>query len=304
MACLIPEGLARTVRGVYGDAGDDWLAALPELVAELSERWKLRVASPFPNLTYTWVAPAMLPDGSPVVLKVGVPDRELRAGIAALHCFDGRGAVRLLAADPERGAQLLERAAPGRPLATHADDEAATRIAAAVMQRLWRPLPAEHPFPTVTQWAGGLARLRAMYDGGTGPLPARLVAEAEALFRDLLASAAPPLLLHGDLHHDNIVAATREPWLAIDPKGVAGEPAYEAAALLRNPYRRLAGNPDAPRLLDHRLAVLSEVLGIERARLRGWGIAQTVLSAWWSLEDGGDWRPDVVVAMHLSALPE
>ncbi len=168
-----------------------------------------------------------------------------------------------------------------------ADDEEATRLAAGVMQQLWRPVPVAHPFPTVARWAAGLGRLRRRFDGSTGPLPAPLVEQAEALFADLLASAAGPVLLHGDLHHWNILAATRAPWLALDPKGVVGEPAYEVGALLRNRLPRRIETAAGRALLARRVAILSEALAIEPSRLLGWGVAVSVLSAWWSIEDHG-----------------
>jgi streptomycin 6-kinase len=153
------------------------------------------------------------------------------------------------------------------------------------MQRLWRPLPGQHPFPTIGRWAQGLDRLRVRYAGGTGPLPLDLVERAEALFDDLLASQAQAMLLHGDLHHENILAATREPWLAIDPKGLVGEPAYEVGALLRNPYPHLLSEPDPAAILASRLDLLAEELALDRQRMLAWAFAQAVLSAWWHVED-------------------
>ena len=206
--------------------------------------------------------------------------------VAALAAFGGRGICRLLELDPGRGAMLLERLRPGRPLAEVEDDEEATAAAAGVMKELWRPPPPGHAFPSVADWAGGLGRLRRRFGGGTGPMPEGLVREAETLFEELLSSEGEPLLLHGDLHQENILSAGRVPWLAIDPKGVVGEATYDTAALLHNP----AGTLDAPnpkRLLERRLDVLSGELGLDRARLRAWGLAQAVLAAYWSLEDGG-----------------
>ncbi len=174
------------------------------------------------------------------------------------------------------------------------------------MRRLWRPLPAEETpwFPSVADWAGGLARYRAQSGGGSaGPLPARLVAEAEALFADLIGSMDAPVLLHGDLHHFNILADGPECWRAIDPKGLIGEPAYEAGALLRNPLPQVLAAPDPRRLLARRLDLLAGELALNRARLRGWGIAQAVLSACWMLEDhGAGWEPVIAFAEHLAAV--
>jgi streptomycin 6-kinase len=301
----LPANFVQIVTTLHEGEGVAWLARLPAIVAECAQRWSLRVEAPFPNLSYHYVAPARCADGTAAVLKLGVPgDTLLARESLALRLYAGRGAARVLAGDPALGALLLERLVPGTPLRDLAlrDDARATAIAAEVMRRLWPPLPAEHPFPSVADWARGLQRLRAHFAGGAGPLPARLVDQAERRFAELLASSAPPVLLHGDLHHANILAAARAPWLAIDPQGVAGEPAYETGALLRNPVPDVAAWPDLPRVLARRVDQLAETLGFERERVRGWGIAQAVLSAWWSIEDhGAGWEPASACAEALAA---
>lgn len=283
---IIPPGFARTTMALHGAAGDAWLADLPKLVARLAARWGLAVAPPFPELSYNYVAPAVMGDGQAVVLKVGVPNRELDAEIAALRHYGGRGAVRLLAADAEAGALLLERLLPGTMLVEERDDDQATAIAAEVMRALWQPAPAEHGFPTVADWAKGLERVRATFDGGTGPFPERLVGLADGLFAELLASEEAPVLLHGDLHHYNILRAERAPWLAIDPKGIVGERGFEVYAWLYNPLPKDDAG-DLRRLLPRRLDIFAERLGLDKRRLAAWGLAGTLLSSWWSYEDQG-----------------
>jgi streptomycin 6-kinase len=193
-----------------------------------------------------------------------------------------------LADDRDRGVLLLERLQPGTMLSTLADDEEATRIAARVMRQLWRPVPPDHPFRTVNDWASGLERMRQHFDGGTGPLPTALVEKAEGLFADLLSSMDGAVLLHGDLHHYNILQAERQPWLAIDPKGIVGEPAYEVGALLRNPIFSFLEWPHLDQITARRVDILAEELGFDRERLLGWGLAQSVLSAWWCIDDHVD----------------
>jgi streptomycin 6-kinase len=280
------DGFCHTIVNLYADKGVEWLNRLPALVAECERRWSVTALAPLEDLSFNYVAPAVGADGRELILKLGVPNPELLTEIEALRLLDGRGCVQLLAADPAQGAMLLERLRPGTPLSSVGDDERATLIAAGVMRQLWRPVPAEHPFPTVARWAAGLGRLRARFDGDTGPLPRTLVERAEALFEELLASMAEPVLLHGDLHHDNILAAERQPWLAIDPKGIIGEPAYEVGALLRNPFPQLLDMPQPGRILARRVDQLTRELGFDRARIVGWGVAQAVLAAWWCLEDG------------------
>jgi streptomycin 6-kinase len=171
------------------------------------------------------------------------------------------------------------------------------------MRQLWRPAPADHPFPTTARWAQGLDRLRAEFGGGTGPFPRKIVEQAESLYNDLLASAGEPVLLHGDLHHFNILTAERAPWLAIDPKGVVGEPAYEIGALLRNPDLDRYTPAEMKILQGRRVELLSAALPVDRARILGWGIAQAVLSAWWDYEDHRrGWEPMVALAEIFAAL--
>ncbi|MDP9238461.1 MAG: aminoglycoside phosphotransferase family protein [Chloroflexota bacterium] len=290
---------SQTIISVYGEAGVAWLKALPELRRACEERWDMRIGPPF-ALSYNYVAPVTLAGGTEAVIKLGPGIAELAHEINALRHFDGRGIVRLLDADPARGVMLLERASPGTPLAELGDDESMTDAAADVMLQLWRPPPSAHSFTTVEDLAAGLRKLRNLFGGGTGPLPADLVEAAESHFRDLLLSTTDPVLLHGDLHHWNIVRAGRQPWLAIDPKGVVGERGYEAGAFLRNHLLHL---PDPKRALAPRVDQLSERLELDREWLIAWGIAHNMLSAWWSVEDhGSGWEAAVSVAQMLKDL--
>lgn len=299
----ISARLAGKMLDLHGPAGAEWLRQLPTVVAECARRWALTVGPPFGDIGYSYVAPVVRGCDGRAVLKVAFLNHEFTSELEALRLYGGRGAAQLLDADPDRGALLLERLEPGTPLTSITDDEQATRIAAQLMRELWRPVPSQHPFPEVAGWGSGLQKLREHFGGGTGPLPAALVEQAEALFVELAGSMAEPVLLHGDLHHGNILAARRQPWLAIDPKGVVGEPAYEVGSLLRNPWSRPLAVPQPARILARRLDVLAEELGIERRRLHGWGLAQAVLSAWWCIEDEGcGWEPAIAYAELLASI--
>ena len=294
----LPAAFRNNVIGAFPN-GAAWLEALPGLIEECASRWGLSVEAPF-ELSFSYVAPARTAAGRQVVLKIAVPNAELSSGIEALRHYDGRGAVRLLDFDRSRGFVLMERLVPGKMLASLEDEERATRIAASVMRMLWRPLPPERSFPTVAQWADGLKKLRFRFGGGTGPFPPRLVAMAESLFAELLSSSESPVLLHGDLHHFNILSTEGGGWLAIDPKGVSGEPAYEAGAFLRNPIPSIFTNP---RIQRRRGEIFAEELGLQEDRILAWGVAQAVLSAWWSLEDSGDgWEAALACAEVLAGL--
>lgn len=282
----IDAAFAQRQIDVFGEAGREWIARLPALIDAWSERWDLRVEAPY-ALSYNYVAPATRADGTRVVLKAGVPRDDIAHEFAALRHWDGDGAVRVYESDLDAGVALLEHVEPGDPIIS-LDDGAATQIAAHLMRRLAaHPSPASHAFPTIEYWGRAFEELRARHDGTSGPLPADIFARGEALYAELAATQAAPVLLHGDLHHWNILSATRESWLVIDPHGVVGEPAFEAGAWMRNPVRHPrihASATEVRALLDRRLRTFAETLGIDRRRLRDWSIAIACLSAAWSDE--------------------
>jgi streptomycin 6-kinase len=296
---------------VFGDDGRDWLERLPRIIEEYGERWDLRIEAPL-ALSYNYVAPATRADGTQAVFKCGVERGPVVCEIAALRHWDGDGAVRLLEADQQAGVFLLDRLSPGVPI-IEIDDAEATRIAARLMRRLWRPLPASQSFPTLADWGEVFRLLRTRHDGGTGDLPATAVARGEELYWHLVNTQGEPIVLHGDLHHYNILSAQREPWLIIDPHGVIGEAAFEVGAWLRNPVggpgepyeeRFLLNQPDPRAVLDRRLRIFAEQLGIERKRLRDWGIAFATISACWSDEAShrAGWEQALAVADLLTTL--
>ena len=286
------RSFAARIRGAFGEAGAAWIERLPSVLDEAALRSGLRILPPFPHMLFNFVAPAVDAGGGRVVVKAGVPRPQLLHEIVALQVYDGRGAVRVIDAWAEHGIFLLEWLEPGVPILEMADDVAATAICAGIVRELTEAGHAyELPvwvgsFPTVAEWSQGLDRLRARFDGGTGPLPSELVTLAERLYAELLSSEEGAVLLHGDLHHVNILSAERAPWLAIDPQGVLGEPAYEVGAWLRNPFEELLRMADPVRVTRRRIDQFRDLLGLDRERVWGWAVAQTVLSAVWDLEDG------------------
>ncbi|MFX3635804.1 MAG: aminoglycoside phosphotransferase family protein [Candidatus Pristimantibacillus sp.] len=289
----IPDAWARTVASVHGERGVLWLADFDSLLRKCEQQWGLELKLPSPyDLSYNFVVPASRRDGTEAVLKLGVPNHESMAEVEALRQFAGRGAVRLLEFDASLGAMLLDIVQPGVTLAESGlHDDEATLAAAGVMRRI--AIPAANigdssiVFPTVENWSRGLSKLRERYNGGTDPLPEGMVIRAEATFRELLASATGELLLlHGDLHHGNLLSSDSDqgPWLAIDPKGVIGEAEYGTIPLLMNELPQ-AGQIDTIR---RRVELLCEALPLNRARILAWGYSHSVLSAWWCVEDGVD----------------
>ncbi|MCA1554011.1 MAG: aminoglycoside phosphotransferase family protein [Chloroflexi bacterium] len=300
----VPEAFARRIAEMHGASGRAWLDDLPALLADCARRWSLTLLPPFPNLTYNYVAPALRSDGEQVVVKVGVPSHpDILSEMDALRIFDGRGCVRMLDADRERLVVLLERLRPGTALSRVNDDGQATTFAAQVMRSLWRPAPTPHAFRTLAQWSGGIFSLRTHPVARAASFPIALVTTAERLCADLLGSTEETMLLHGDLWHDNILAAQREPWLAIDAQGVVGERAADAAALLSSPLPHLLHQPQPARILARRVSQLSEQLDLDRGRLIAWGVVYAVLLAWWYVEDHvDDWEAPLACAELLAAM--
>jgi streptomycin 6-kinase len=284
----IPAAFARTVQETFGEQGTVFLHALPTLIDEAAARWELKRLRPADQLSYHYIVFARRGDAE-VVLKLGVPNRELTSEVHTLRHFGGRGAARLLDSDSGRGMFLLERLLPGLPLATVTDDAEATQIAAELMLQFLRPAPEDSDLLQLPDWLKGFKRFRASHKGGTGPLDAGLFKQAESVAREIMKDEYRPTLLHGDLHHSNILSSGAR-WAAIDPKGVVGPAAYEVGALLLNPRERIKAADDLAGLMRRRIAILAEVLGIEKGRIGRYGIAHAVLSAVWSVEENGDWR--------------
>lgn len=291
------------VRAVWGDAGDAWLVRLPTILAQCAEHWNLVSFAPVAALSYNFVAAVTLRDGREAILKIGVPNPELTTEIQALRCYQGRQAVRLLDADLDNGALLLQRLRPGTPLTTLQDDAAATAIAAQLMRDLPIPAPAEHQLPTLECWATAFAHYRRRFPGNSGPLPPRFLEKALALFGDLQRSAPPSVLLHGDLHHDNILSHGEQGWLAIDPKGVIGDPAYEAARFQHNPLSLFRSSVNLQAVVEQRGEILSALLGIDQTRLFAWAFFDAMLCACWCVEEhSADWRLFLSSAQILDGL--
>lgn len=258
--------------------GADWLRRLPRLVAECADSWSLRVGEPFAGSHVSWVAPAERPDGAPAVLKLNFPEEESEHEAAALAHWDGLGAVRLLAADEGRRALLVERCEPGTQLWAEPDEEKAMRAAAGVLQRLWRPAPARRRFRLLADGASAWARELA-----EAPYERALVDEAVAFLLGPGQDQGEPVVLHQDFHGGNVLRAAREPWLAIDPKPLVGEREFDTASLLRDRRWELRADPHPEARIRRRLDLLAAELGLDRERMRGWGIAHAL--AWDHDED-------------------
>lgn len=228
--------------------------------------------------------------GEALVLKLLPTGSDEYGSAAVLRHWDGVGAVRVVDAAP--GALLLERLTPGADLCDlvrAGRDDAATLILCEVMAKLDRPPPSDLRLRSVADWGRGFARNRAA--ALAVGMPAALIDHGEALFFELCATQAAPVVLHGDLQHYNVIRDAGRGWLAIDPKGILGEPAYETGAMLRNP----TDDPNLfadPAIIARRVTLICGRLGYPRERVLGWCFAQWILSILWAIEDHLDYAPD------------
>lgn len=275
------------MKALYGQKGADWLKALPDLRRSLRERWALENPEPLSQLFYNYLEYAQSPNYGPVVLKIGVLNRELMTEIQALNLYQGGGrAVQLLDYDLDLGALLLERIIPGQDLTSIPDDEEATRIAARSMLALRQPAPEKGDFPSLEEWCQGFARYQDKFQDQSGPLPQEIISRAAALAEDLLASTTQADLLHGDLHHGNLLYREDGSWVVIDPKGVRGDFSAEIGPYIFNPFPGLYQRENLDQVVERRLRIMAEMTGLDLKRLIAWSFCRTVLAAVWSVEDG------------------
>ena len=255
--------------------GRDWLRELPARVSACSSRWKLSLEPPFQQSFVSIVFPARLADGSPRVLKIQYPHPESEHESEALRLWNGKGAIRLFDFDPAHHALLLERCRPGDHLSTIGASQA-LEVLVGLLPRLW--VPAGVPFRSLSDEAAGwLQELPVTWDRAGQPFERELLEGALDAIARLRPTQREQVLLHQDLHGDNVLRAEREPWLVIDPKPLIGEKAFSLAPIIRA-YEFGHSSAD----VIHRLDTLSAALRVDRERARLWALAQTLA---WSFAD-------------------
>lgn len=254
-----------------------WLHRLPTVVRELVRRWSLTLGPPLDSdeATASWLAPAERAGGTRAILKLGLPHMEADHEIAGLRFWAGDPTVRLLEADEDRNAMLLERCEPGTVLRTLPEPEQ-DEVLARLLRRLWRPPAAPHPFRPLSVMTA-LWSEETRRSGIAGSADPGLVREGLRLLEELPASAPEEVLLATDLHAGNVLRARREPWLVIDPKPFVGDPAYDATQHLLNCVGRLRADPAAT------IERFAGLLGLESDRVRLWLFARA------AAEPGAPW---------------
>lgn len=262
-----------------------WVDALPGIVELIMRQWRIRPDGDATNGHCSLVIPVRTAEDAAAVVKIGFPDEESEHEHLALRRWGGRGAVRLLSADPHQRALLLERLEATDLVAV--PEEQACRVVADLYRSLHVPaLPSLRSLSTfVERWTADLAALPR-----SAPVPRRLVEQALVLGRDLSAdTAVPDRVIHTDLHYGNVLSrenalSGRRTWLAIDPKPVNGDPHYEVAPMLWNRWDEISG--DVRDGVRRRLWMLVETAGLDEDRARSWVVVRMVHNAMWAVQDG------------------
>lgn len=299
---VVPPELAASQAKYHGEAGRAWVAALPELAVGYLDRWDLRLDGQPRHGVVALVLPVVTADGTRAVLKLSPIEEEHAGEAVALRAWDGDGAVRLLDEDRATWTLLLERLDDSRSLADVPEVTEAVQVIAALLARLTtRAAPPEiRGLGLVVEQmvADAPAAARRLADAAERRLLARWAAAVSEV-----ATEPGDRLLHWDLHYENVLAADREPWLAIDPKPLAGDPGFELLPALWNRWDEVVATGDVRRAVRRRFDLMVDMLGLDRQRAVAWTFGRVLQNSLWSVEDG-DTRLDPVQITIAAALAE
>ncbi|MFF8352579.1 aminoglycoside phosphotransferase family protein [Streptomyces chartreusis] len=284
-AVEVPHSLASSYARAFGDEGRAWIAGLPALATDVLDRWDLRRDGAPGSGEASLVLPVLRRDGTRAVLKFQMPREETTAALVGLRTWDGGGMVRLLDHDPESASMLLERLDATRALTSIEDDDVAMGILAELQSRLVRV-----PAPPGLRGLGDIAtemleKVPRAVTILTDPADCRLLLDWASAVAEL-AGEPGDRMLHWDLHYDNVLAAEREPWLAIDPEPLAGDPGFDLWPALNSGWDEPAAKGDTLRVVRRRFDLLTSVLDLDRARATGWTLGRLLQNALWDVEDG------------------
>lgn len=288
----IPEYFCAKVTRAFGAPGEEWLAELPHILHTCIEKWQLTDCTVAENLSINLVCFARSPQYGEVVLKIGTPNPEIYTEMTALSLYNGRHTCRCHAQDHDLRAMLLERVIPGENLTSVPDLRAQLEIAANLIPQIPIPLTEDHGLPTYNQWLQK-AFTRARQEGRVGVLMFSLIDAAEELFQELEAEERPKVLLHGDLHHWNILKDENGVWKAIDPHGVIGVACMESARFMNNHIDMVAEEKKLAHL-DEMISVFSAAFHEPKRVLAICLFVLFVLSTCWTYEELDPVQEDLI----------
>lgn len=260
----------------YGNQGKDWLDALAALTAGLASKYQLTELQPVANMSFNYVATG-LQHNNPIILKLGLNQKALAKEVACLKAFANQGAAEVIAT--EAGMILMQRASPGTTLKEYFPDQdnPATTIVCQCISNLHQTeIPEQHDFLH-------LKDLLSILDDDLD-IPNNILCKARTRRDDLLQSTQKTVLLHGDLHHENLLKHG-ESWRVIDPQGFIGDPVFDVCAFIHNPMPELLQHTSPLKVIHNRIASCTHQLGYPKQRIQDWLYVKSVLCWAWCLED-------------------
>ncbi|MFC4321193.1 aminoglycoside phosphotransferase family protein [Litchfieldia salsa] len=278
----LQKRFVHSVRLYFKEQGEVWLQKLPTIIKFCEEKWSLKMEEPY-SLSVNYVAPAVMADGREVVVKICIPGKEFLQEKEALRLLGQNKIVKLLDSDEDNGILILEKLSPGKSLADINDEEKACEIAAEVISNLVIPSESAN-FPTTCTREESLRQIVIKNPDGLGPIPVQVLEQALNVFVYLNHTKEHELLLHGDLHHDNIISSGDRKWTAIDPKGLIGEIEYDFIQFMLNQLPETG----AFSIIKRRVDIFTEKLNLNKERLLLWGYCHSVLATSWSVDDDGN----------------
>lgn len=291
---ILPEKFVNTIIDIHKENGLKWLADFQELCLKCENRWQMKILTPF-ELSYNFVAPILFEDGKNGVIKLSVPNEEFTNEVEALRVFKDTGIVSMIDYDLKKGIILLEQLLPGYTLASIENEEEAMYIASKVMKNLWKIAPESTILPTMLNREKSFRKIVETFPNGLGPISKELLLDAFTIFKEMLKSESTTYLLHGDLHHYNILFAGEASWKAIDPKGLIGEREYDIIQFLLNNLE----HKNIYKVIEKRIDILVKELDLNRERVLLWGYSHAVLSTCWSLEDEGTYNENFFQSIQV-----
>jgi streptomycin 6-kinase len=300
---VIPDELVASHRKFFGVAGDRWISALPTLAADCMDRWQLRLDGSPSCGAVGLVLPVLRADDAPAALKLQPVDDETFGEPLALRAWNGDGVVRLLEHAPTSGSMLLERLDARRSLNT-VDGDAALRIISELLVRLGA-VPAPAAVRRLADFAADMLERVPPALTLAEPSQRRLIENCAGAVGELLPEAGGQLL-HLGLHYYNVLAShpsnPREPWLAIDPKPLAGDPGFELLPALHNRWHEVVASGNVPRAVRRRFDLMTETLSLDRQRAIGWTLGRVLQNILWDVENADTsvhTEPDRAIAQIL-----
>jgi streptomycin 6-kinase len=279
--------LIKNISDIYGEEGRTWLKNLPQLITQLADLWQFQFVEPMPELSYNFVGLVRLKDDQTAVLKMS-PGDNLIPEMRWLNCIKS-GVPKLYKCDENFKSYLMEHLQPGHSLkhfVRQGNDDEATRIICQTIQKLHSQQCHAQQFRHLSEFTKTISILE-------GKIESELVSKAQKLFQELTSDRSNDIVLHGDLHHDNILASDSE-WKAIDPHGYVGNPAAEVGTMIRNALDCFSKNDSLKQIINRRLQILAAELPYDMQKIKSWAFCITALSGAWSVEDHGDIPSDVI----------